>query len=345
MAPQGRRTRIDLIQALQERPGRFAFFQALRMLSLTEGKGQLPRRLRFRTPPTLAFPQSEILSIRGLDQPEAEAPLEMEVGFMGLTGPLGVLPAPYTALIEDRRHHHQDRALHAFLDLFTHRAISLFSQAWLKYRPHLALEQGRVSGLSQHLLDLTGLSGHAENPLQALTGIAGTTLHFSGPLGRRPLPSTTVQRVVEGYFGLPAKLEQFVLRWIEVSGGDLTRLGDRNGGGLGTGAFLGQRQMDAQTGIRLVLGPLTGAQLQDLLPGGKGAKELQELMYRMVGPTVCCEVRLILKKEDVPEPRLTGTPGLRLGKDLWLCSSPPGSDREDAIYVLDLLPEAGLPAA
>ena len=332
MAPQGRRTRIDLIQALQERPGRFAFFQAMRMLSLTEGKGSVPRRLRFRTPPDLAFPQTEILSISGLDQPEtAEVPLEMEVGFMGMTGPLGVLPAPYTELIETRRLHHQDRALHAFLDLFSHRAISLFAQVWLKYRPHLSLEQGRVQGLSQHLLDLSGLSVHADSALQALSGIPGTVLHFCGPLGRRPLPSATMRGVVEGFFGVPAKLEQFVLRWIEVADADLTRLGSRDCDGLGVGAFLGQRQRDAQTGIRLVLGPLSGAQFQDL-------------MYRMAGPAVCCEVRLILKQQDVPEPRLKGTPSLGLGRDLWLCSRPPAGDRDDAIYVLDLTAEA-LPAA
>jgi type VI secretion system protein ImpH len=94
-----------------------------------------------------------------------------------------------------------------------------------------------------------------------------------------------------------------------------------------------------------VLGPLTGAQFQDLLPGGKGAKDLREMMYRMVGPTVCCEVRLILKREDVPEPRLKGTPSLGLGRDLWLCSRPPTADRQDAIYVLDLMAEASLPAA
>jgi type VI secretion system protein ImpH len=344
MAAQGRRTRVDLIQALQERPGRFAFFQAMRMLSLTEGRGSVPRRLRFRTPPDLSFPQTEILSIRGLDQPETSpSPLEVEVGFMGLTGPLGVLPAPYTELIEDRRLHHQDRSLHAFLDLFSHRAISLFAQAWLKYRPHLALEQGRVQGLSQHLLDLSGLSVHAESSLQALTGIPGTVLHFCGPLGRRPLPSGTVRGVVEGFFGVPTKLEQYVLRWIEVANEDLTRLG--SGDGLGAGAFLGQRQRDAQTGIRLVLGPLSGTQFQDLLPGGKGAKELQDLVYRMVGPTVSCEVRLILKKEDVPEPRLLGTPRLGLGRDVWLYSRPPESDRPDAVYILDLLAETARPAA
>jgi type VI secretion system protein ImpH len=344
MATPGRRTRVDLIKALQERPGRFAFFQALRMLSLTEGKGSAPRRLRYRTPPDLVFPRTEILSIDGLDPPEGtEPPLEMEVGFMGLTGPLGVLPASYTELIQDRRLHQQDRALHAFVDLFSHRAISLFALAWQKYRPHLGLEQGRVQGLSQHLLDLSGLSVGAESALQALTGIPGTVLHFSGPLGRRPLPSTTVRRVVEGYFGVPVRLEQFVLRWIEVAEGDLTRLGRQTADSLGGGAFLGQRQRDAQTGIRLVLGPLDGAQFQDLLPGGKGARDLRDLMYRMVGPTVCCEVRLILKKEHVPEPRLKG--GLSLGRDLWLCSRPPTGDRDDPVYVLDLLAESGASAA
>lgn len=346
MATPRRRTRLDLRKLLRERPGAYGFFQALRILSLLEGKGSQPKSLRFRTPPSLAFPWTEILSLRG-GEPRDEGdggadavPTEMEVGFLGMSGPLGVLPASYTELIEDRRAHNQDQALHRFLDLFSHRATTLFAQAWFKYRPHLGLEQGRVKGLSQHLLDLSGLSVQAGSAIQALTGIPGTVLHFCGPLGRRPLPSATVRRVLQGQFGVPVRLDQFVLRWIEVAPEDLTRLGSHAGNGLGSGAFLGERQRDAMTGIRLEFGPLDGGQFQDLLPGGKGAQELRDLMHRMVGPAVSCEVRLILRKDQVPEPRLDRSRGLRLGRDIWTFTRPPQSDRDEAIYVLDLNPSA-----
>jgi type VI secretion system protein ImpH len=48
-------------------------------------------------------------------------------------GPSGVLPYNYTELVIDRLRN-KDRALAEFLDIFHHRMISLFYQAWEKYR-------------------------------------------------------------------------------------------------------------------------------------------------------------------------------------------------------------------
>lgn len=336
MASTGRRTRIDLTEALFKRPGSFGFFQAVRMLSLIEGKGGIPRKLRFRTPGSLAFPHTEILRLEEpskREQGERDA-LEMEVGFMGLTGPLGVLPAPYTELVEDRRLHFQDGSLHAFLDLFSHRATTLFAQAWFKYRPHLGLEQGKTDGFSQHTLDLSGMALKAGSAQDTQRGFNGTVIHFAGLLGRRPLPSLSIRAVVEGFLGIPVRLDQFVLHWMEVDRSERTRLGGRQPEKLGEGAMLGARQRDGQTGIRLVLGPLNLKQFTDLLPGAKGARELEELMHRLVGPTVSCEVCLILRKEEVPPPILGRQNGLRLGRNIWTFRHSPESDRNEAVYRL-----------
>ena len=80
----------------------------------------------------------------------------MTVAFMGLTGPLGVLPHAYTEMLMARRRA-GDPTASAFLDLFNHRMISLFFRAWEKYRPALARERGEEDPLARCLYSLIGL--------------------------------------------------------------------------------------------------------------------------------------------------------------------------------------------
>ena len=92
--------------------------------------------VRFSAHATLTFPASEIQS---LDWRE-DLPPWMAVNFMGLTGPVGVLPLYYTELVMERLRS-RDTGLRDFLDIFNHRAISLFYRAWEKYRlPHSVRE-------------------------------------------------------------------------------------------------------------------------------------------------------------------------------------------------------------
>jgi len=331
---------MDLKAALRRRPGAFRFFQAVRMLALWDGTGPLPRNLRFRTPASLAFPRTEILQVR--DDPArttGEQPgLDMEVGFMGLTGPSGVLPATYSELVESRRSHYQDGALHAFLDLFSHRAVSLFYQAWLKYRFYRGAELGQQDGFSRDLMALLGLGLEAGTTRQGLAGLNGTCLHFGGILGRRPIPSGSLRAVVEGHLGVPVAMEQFVFHWVQVAGSDQSRLGAGARDGLGSGTFLGVRQRDAQTSIRLLLGPLDARQFRDFLPDGKGGSDLGALMFDLLGPTMRVEIRLILRRAEVPPPRMGQPGGLSLGRNLWLFSTPPETDQDNAIYELNMEP-------
>src|SRR5262245_51793239 len=101
-------------------PYRFEFFQAVRLLErlfpervpvgrISEEKQVFaPSReiARFRTRVSLLFPPSQIHDLTrprdGEEEGEREKPPQMEVAFMGLTGPLGVLPNTYTELLIER---------------------------------------------------------------------------------------------------------------------------------------------------------------------------------------------------------------------------------------------------
>jgi len=348
MASQGRRNGIDLVQDLKTRPYQFRFFQAIRLLRLAEraaGRGaQLPRGLRFRTPASLAFPASEILNFEArppvpgapaADGTEA-AIQEMEVAFFGLTGPSGVLPQHYTELLMDRKHHFRDGAAHAFFDLFSHRALALYFDAWKKYQFYVDYEAGQRDGFTSHLLALLGTSRSAGPDVAGSgKGVPKEILaFFAGTLGRRPLPASSLAAVVGSYFGVGVELEQFVGQWMEVPGEEQTRLGGSEAS-LGVNTVLGARVWDQQTRIRLRLGPLDQAQFQALQPGRPAAAALRELAEHCLGLSLNCDVTLVLDRKAFRHPVLGG-PGAppRLGIDTWICTRPPERNPDDVCFKL-----------
>ena len=130
----------DLNQELLEEGYRFNFFQAVRLLERiypersSVGFEVTPQNevVRFKNNPTLNFPASQIQEIIDVDDEFYEQRrLEMYVNFMGMIGITGVLPIQYTELAMDRARY-RDKTLASFLDIFTHRAVSLFFRAWEK---------------------------------------------------------------------------------------------------------------------------------------------------------------------------------------------------------------------
>ena len=99
-------------------------------------------------PPSLAFPAAEIQRLE-LPEDDAGQP-RMDVNFLGLTGPQGVLPIYYTQLIAERARL-RDTAIRDFLDIFNHRMISLFYRAWEKYRFPIGYERTQLAGAQQLL--------------------------------------------------------------------------------------------------------------------------------------------------------------------------------------------------
>ena len=88
---------VEVEAAMKEHPGRFEFFQLVRILLRVLRDRQPPglftsvtrEAVRFRSNNSLAFPPSQIDTINW------DGPMPVvSVNFMGLTGPMGVLPRP-----------------------------------------------------------------------------------------------------------------------------------------------------------------------------------------------------------------------------------------------------------
>ncbi len=342
MEAKNRRTDPPLVEALFEEPYRFGFFQAVRLLERLfperqpvgrsqqpDGRASRPARevVRFRTPPTLDFPPSEVRQFA--HDGDGEKPPQMTVAFMGLTGPSGVLPNPYTELLMDRVRA-GDRAMHEFLDLFSHRMISLFYRAWEKYRFAIAYEREGEDRTTEYFFDLIGLGARG---LRGRLGLPDQgLLCYAGLIAQRPHSAVAIAAILSDYFGVPACAEQFRGRWLRLDGESVTRLGRANSR-LGQSAIAGARVWDNQSKFRLRFGPLKFAEFTALLPVGSAFKPATQLARFLAGMELDFDVQLVLKAEEAPGTTLVTREGRRpmLGWTTWLKTRPMARDDDQVV--------------
>ena len=334
-------SRSFLGQELRDHPGWFEFFQAVRLMHrmLPErgpvGRFVPPKQevLHFSANNQLAFPPSQVQT---LDWAE-EGPARMKVNFMGLTGPMGVLPHAYTELIRDRNRA-KDHTLEDFLDLFNHRMISLFYQAWEKYRFFVAYERGEQDRFSRYLMSFVGLGTQG---LQSRQPVADESiLFYCGLLSLQPRSAVALEQVLADYFEVPVAIEQFVGAWRIVDPANQCRMegGVPYSDQLGQGAIAGDEIWDQQSRARIVLGPLTASQYLSFLPVGDAWEPLRALTSFFTGGEIEFEVQLVLKQDEVPPCELRPeamTPPL-LGWFSWIKSGPAFSrDPGDTVLLLN----------
>lgn len=298
-----------LNQVLHDEPYRFEFFQAVRLLEKVfpekraVGRNAMPNEeiVRFRSRVAVDFPASEIHEFReSVDDRTGEERREMLVNFMGMVGVSGVLPQPYTDLVLDRIRH-RDTAMWAFLDIFTHRAVSMFYRAWRKYRFPVGYERGN-DAFTGYLFDLVGLGtkglrGRMSLPDESL-------LPYAGLIAQKPHSCNALENILSDYFGTTAKMQQFCGQWLVLERSDYTRLGKQNSS-LGESAIVGTRVWDQQSKFRVRLGPLDFKQFLAFLPNGSAYQPLKSIVKFMVGMELDFDVRLILQRKQVPSAILT----------------------------------------
>lgn len=329
-----------LDQELFDQAYSFEFFQAVRVLThlfpslKLVGTEALPHEeiVRFRSRVGFDYPPSEVHQIEAvMDETIDRDRIEMTVNFMGMVGVSGVLPTHYTELVLDRIRH-RDTAMWAFLDIFTHRCVSLFYRAWAKYRFPIGYERGEDE-FTSYLFDFAGLGTDGLRGRMAVDDEA--LLPYAGLIAQKPHSSNALENIVSDYFGTTAKLEQFFGQWIELSEDDATFIGLRNCA-LGSRTIAGTRIWDQQSKFRLRLGPLKFNQFQSFLPNGSAHKPLESIVRLMVGYEVDLDVQLVLEKDQVPSSILTTRAQRRpmLGWTSYLKTEP--FEDHDEQLILDL---------
>lgn len=345
MAGEDGNATADLIVRAAKHPGEAEVFQLVRLI-LEAGRraGQaraqiggdarpIQEPVRFRAAAGMGFPSVELVeaSLKGLGE------AELTVAFMGLTGPSGVLPDHYSDLVVQRRRA-RDPALADFLDLFNHRAISLFYRAWAKPRLPVRFQEARRpldDPFSRALAAVIGLGLNAQRPRASLGD--GGLLGLAGSLGRRVRTPGAVRRLIASLLDLPVEVREFHGRWIDIALADRTRLaaprpGERSFSGLGVDAVAGSQVWDVQSRFRVRLGPMGLDDFKSFFrPDGPRAL-LEQVVREAVGPAIDFDLQLVLRHEETPPLGLdhADSPAL-LGQTTWLGAGPVKRDRDEAV--------------
>lgn len=273
----------------------------------------------------------------------------LRIAFLGLTGPLGVLPQPYSELVQkaDRL---RNRAVSAFLDMFNHRLAGLFVRAGEKYRLGLLLQ--RAAGQSRQ----GGAPPERDPASRALLSLAGfgtphllgrmrvedeVVLFYAGLFAARLRPPGALQAMLADYLGMPVRIEAFSGRWVPIAAGEQTRLPCAGAAGgfvrLGVDTVAGARVWDVQSNFRVIVGPVDGDGMRALMPDQPALRKLVDLVRAYAGTDLGFDVQVVLRADCVPELRLAAPDAPRLGWNSWARFLPALADRDDILLDPDIV--------
>jgi len=344
MATQSRRKSTSVSDGLFDEPFRFSFFQATRLLQglvrkwQTKGKSNPVGRdlvpqdesVRFSSHLSLQFASSDIAKIHKHEhivKSDKQDIAEIEVSFLGLTGQSSVLPV-YLTELQMQRQREKDYALHNFLDIFNHRAISFFYRAWEKYRLPFSYERvqlhrkNQTDPVTDTFHSLLGIRGDAVQKRLPLN--SEDMIFYAGLFATQRRSANALESSLTEYMGVPISINQFKGEWMSLLEDDRCRLPLFPLGGsnncLGVDTIIGNQVYTMEGKFEIVLGPLKRDQFNALLPNSKQIEALKKYAHMFAGPTQHFSLQYQLEEDAVSQWVLDEeTDGQRgLGWNTWL---------------------------
>ena len=363
MATEIRKKNATVIDRLLAEPHQFSFYQAVRLLIASGGATRLggptgevgtirnasDEAVRFRMMPALQFPPCEVVKVQAdsrrtessgdEDSTLGQSPVQMEVAFWGLIGPVGALPSHYTQLVIDRIRE-KDTNLRDFLGLFSHRQLSLFYRAWEKhfvasgFEKAIREEKEDRDALRESLLSIVGLgTNKLRGRLEILDDVR---VFYGGQFVDRPNAESLTQ-ILSDFLSVSIEVLSLFGDWLRLPKSEQSRLGLRMGHSqLGSDTVLGERTWDPAAKFRIRIGPVDYRNFLQLMPTGEMLVRAAQLVRSYVGCEYAFDFQVVLYAEEIPACRLTDDAGsessARLGWNTWLCSRTPATDSDAAVF-------------
>lgn len=304
------------LDALEQQPERFGLFAALRLLECAHpdaprlGRGRRPQDepVRLGQLPSMRFAPGELASFR------RGRPHQLRCLSFGMFGPSGPLPLHLTEYADERSRLAQDPGFAAFVDLFHHRLLSLFYRAWASAQPAVHGDRPDTDRFATYVGALVGAATPAlrrSAPMEDLP-----RRHYAGRFGALARSAEGLEDILEGFFEVDCRVEQFQPGWLPIPAEERLSLGRRRGACLGRGANLGRRSWQCQYGIAICMGPMDRGLFDQFQPQGPALARLRALVRGYLGDEFQWEFRPVLRREQVPALRLAR--GVRLGWNSWL---------------------------
>jgi len=321
-----------LYERLATRPYEFDLFQAMRQIEalhpdrprLGDATRPVDEPIRFAQEPSLVFAPA---AIAAFDRTQPRPRLVQRV--FGFLGPNGALPVHLTEYTRERQLYHGDATFGRFLDTLLHRFGLFFYRAWARAQPVVGLERLDDAPIVRHVGAFIGVASPAERGRDALGDFP--KLFFAGRLGRAVRDANGLEAWIALHFRVPVRVQQFSGHWLRLGIDERSRLMRDGQPALGHGAVLGRSVWDVQHKFRIVVGPVGWERFTALLPGGKPLDQLQAMVRQYVGFEFAWDLRLILRRDDVPEWPLGRRPGVGLlGRTSWLNGGPSYERSRDA---------------
>lgn len=335
MADDARRPGDDLTPPLH--PEAMSFFELLRRL---EGEGRRFGRAGGAAREPARLGQSARMAVATGDlarvAPGGEGrPTAVDVEVIGLLGPEGPMPLHLTRWVFERvsqrwfevgsEHATADTTALDFCNMLQHRMIALYWRAWGDARPFVHAGRPGAGRVGATLAALAGIG------LPGLRGAAGPAadteavkLDHATRIAHQVQGRERLTAPLADLLGAPVRLREFVAGWIDVPPPLRSRLGQAHAR-LGRGAVVGSRVFSRQDRAELRVGPVDLRGYLRLVEDRPLRGRLRHLALHLAGREVDIDLRPVLARDQVPEPRLGQ---VALGRTAWLATRHP-SDRDD----------------
>ena len=313
-----------LFDEIDRDAAKFDLFQAMRRIEnvfidrprLGDAMRPGDEAIRFAQEPSLIFAPAPIA---GLERKDIARPPRLVQRVFGFMGPNGALPIHLTEYARERQLYDSDPTFVRFLDTLLHRFGLFFYRAWARAQPVVGLDRPADATIVRHVGALIGVVERSTRERDALGDFP--KLFFAGRLARSVRDADGLEAWIGLQFGVAVQVAQFQGHWMPLGSDERSRLMRDGQSAVGRGAVLGRTVWDVQHKFRIVIGPLGWERFAALLPGGHGLAQLKALVRQYVGFEFAWDLRLILRREDVPswtlDAKRDGRVG-RLGRTAWL---------------------------
>ncbi len=313
----------DAFSVIEAHASRFDLFAAMRRIEnsrldkprLGDAARPSDEVIRFAQDASLIFAPTPVVR---LERPEGQPPRLVQRVF-GYMVPNGALPIHLTEYAREREIYNNDPTFARFLDTLLHRFGLFFYRAWARAQPVVGLDRPDDAPIVRHIGALIGIVERSLRERDALGD--APKLFFAGRLARSVRDADGLEAWLALQFEVPVRVAQFQGHWMPLGRDERSRLQKDGQPALGRGSVLGRTVWDVQHKFRIVIGPLGWDRFASMLPGGRALEQLRALVRQYVGFEFAWDLRLILKRGEVPSWTLSSgrdTRVGRLGRTAWL---------------------------